>query len=73
MRAQSDDLVGLRADVRAAAQRLVLALGGAASLICAALVVMVPDAAMLGPVPWATWLLGLLGVALFTIAWPSGE
>jgi len=73
VRAHSDELTGLRADVRAAAQRLVLALAGAASIITAALIVMVPDAAMLGPLPWGTWALGLMGVSLFVLAWPSGD
>ncbi|MEM7407188.1 MAG: ubiquinone biosynthesis regulatory protein kinase UbiB [Pseudomonadota bacterium] len=69
VQAESRDIVGLRQDVRDAAQRLVLALAGAATVICGALAVNWPGASLLGPLPWATWLLGGLGIGLLAMAW----
>jgi len=69
VRAESDDFAGLRRDLHAVAHRLVMAIGGAASLICAGLAATMETASMLGPLPWATWVLGASGVVLFALAW----
>jgi ubiquinone biosynthesis protein len=73
VQAESQDLVGLRTDLRRAAQRLVMAIAAAASLICAALSLGWPDATMLGPLPVVCWVLAGIGVTLFALAWPHGE
>lgn len=72
VKAESEDFAGLRRDLHVVVQRLVMAIAGAAFLICAALAATLIEAAMLGPLPWATWLLGIAGGVLFALAWSPG-
>ena len=76
VRAESEDFKGLRRDLYVVVHRLVMAIAGAALFICAALAATMESMSMLGPLPLATWLLGVSGAVLFALAWspkPSGR
>ncbi len=71
----SSEIARLRGDLRRANQRTVLAVIGAALVICAALLLGLEpaDSERIAGAPLLTWILGGVGAYMFIAAWPGDD